>query len=152
MLFNHLGGDLIHTELHHLKSMYLMNSLSSIIEWQKMPQEHRVCLQVFNTVITYFSGSVWRTGRRKRKDDHFCYVIHFCCTTNQFSRYDNVMCLSWGISIYKPLPLYSPHPQKSLNRICYVTQRLFCQDIIHMDICNIYICGLVSFAFSHTRV
>lgn len=35
MLFNHLGGDLIHTELHHLRSMYMMTSLSSIIKWQK---------------------------------------------------------------------------------------------------------------------
>ena len=103
-----------------------------------MSQEHKMCLHVFSIVVTYFSGSVQRKGERKRKDHHFCYVIHLCCTTNHFSRYDNIMCLSWRISIYKPLTLYAPHPHKSLTRICYVNQRHLTR-ILHIWIFVTYI-------------
>ena len=86
-----------------------------------------------------FLCSVWRKGGRKGKDGLFCYVSHFCWTTNQVLSYINATGLSQGISIYKLLLLYAPQSQKSFNRICYVNQRHFCQNIIYMDICNIYI-------------
>ena len=52
-----------------------------------IPQEQRTCLQIFNTTVIYFSGSV---GGKEKEKIIKSDVIHFCCTTNLFLRYINV--------------------------------------------------------------
>lgn len=105
------------------QSIHMMNSLRSIIKWQICLQEHRMHLQVLNTTVIYFSGSAWRKEERKRWSILLCHPL--LLYHQPVSMYVNVSSLSWGINIYKLLPLYSRHSFCSLDRTCYVNQRLF---------------------------
>lgn len=101
---------LLHIELH-FRNIYMKNSPSSIIKWQCYLR-HTGCLLVFNIMVIYFSECLEEKKNNKKRVQFLLYL--FLCHQ---SRCIIVMCLSGGINVYKVLPLNSPHPLKSHNRI-----------------------------------